>query len=84
VKLEKGLDIFALRSMRIEALPLYAWRSVFTGDLVHHDDAFYKSDLDEFELRSEKPFARHVDGEPLTPATSARFSIERSALWVKA
>jgi hypothetical protein len=84
VKLHGGLDLFAMRTMRIEALPVYAWRCVVSGDLVHHRDAFYRSDLDFFEVVSETPFARHVDGEPLAPATTARFSIEPGILKVHA
>lgn len=84
VRLEGGIDIFALRTMKIEALPLYIWRSVISGDLIHHDDAFYASDLTEFAIHSEEPFLRHVDGEPLSPATSARFSLVKDVLKVKA
>jgi diacylglycerol kinase family enzyme len=83
VRLEKGLDVFALRTMRIEAFPAYTWRCLVSGDLVHHEDAFYEHDLDGFTLESEKPFHRHVDGEPLGEATSARFSIEPDILKVK-
>ncbi|MDQ3982061.1 MAG: diacylglycerol kinase family lipid kinase, partial [Actinomycetota bacterium] len=82
VSLDGGLDVFALKSMRIEALPLYAWRSVVSGDLVHHPDTFYASDLAGFEVTAEEPFARHVDGEPLEPATSARFEIAPDVLAV--
>lgn len=82
VTLEGGLDVFALRSMRIEALPLYAWRAVVSGDLVHHRDTFYATDLKGFEVSAEHPFARHVDGEPLPPATSARFEVVPDVLKV--
>lgn len=82
VALDGGLDVFALRSMRIEALPLYAWRAVVSGDLVHHRDTFYESGLDGFEITAEEPFARHVDGEPLEPATSARFDVVPGVLKV--
>src|SRR5918999_305420 len=44
VSLDGGIDVFALKTMRLEALPLYAWRVVVSGDLVHHRDAFYASD----------------------------------------
>ena len=74
VELEKGLDVFALRTMRVEALPVYAWRAV-TGHLVHHPDVLYESDLNGFEIEAEKPFARHVDGEPLPAASRARFEV---------
>jgi len=82
VHLDRGIDVFALRSMRIEALPVYAWRCLVSGDLVHHRDVFYENDLDWFEVRSDEAFSRHVDGEPLTPARSARFSVARDALKV--
>ena len=84
VSLEGALDVFALKTMRVEALPIYAWRCVVSGDLVHHRDAFYRSGLDSFEIESAKPFHRHVDGEPLSPATSARFTVERDVLQVQA
>jgi diacylglycerol kinase family enzyme len=84
VGMERGLDVFALRSMRIEKLPSYVWRSVLGGNLVTARDAFYRSDLDGFEISAEVPFARHVDGEPLEPQADARFSIVRGALRVLA
>ena len=84
VRLDAGLDIFALKQMRIESLPFYAWRVLVSHDIAHHGDAFYTSDLESFELQADRPFARHADGEPLAPADSARFSIVREALKVQA
>jgi len=84
VSLGGGIDVFALRRMRVEALPFYAWRVAVSGDLVNHPDAFYESNLDKFDLESSGAFSRHVDGEPLAPARSARFSIERDVLKVRA
>ncbi len=84
VDMERGLDVFALRSMRIEKLPSYVWRSVLGGNLVSAPDAFYRSDLEAFEISAEAPFARHVDGEPLPPKADARFSLARGALKVLA
>jgi diacylglycerol kinase family enzyme len=82
VRLDAGIDAFGLRTMRVEALPVYAWRCLVSGDLVHHRDAFYESDLDWFEVHADEPFSRHVDGEPLTAARSARFSVARDILKV--
>lgn len=82
VRLDGGLDVFGLRVMRIEAFPLYAWRAV-SGDLIHHDDVVYASDLEGFELSGDRPFSRHVDGEPLPPRSSARFRIVRDILRVQ-
>ena len=84
VRLEAGIDVFALRSMRIEALPVYAWRCLVSGNLAYHRDAFYESNLDWFEVHAQDPFGRHVDGEPLTPSRSARFAVARDALKVVA
>jgi diacylglycerol kinase family enzyme len=83
VRLEGGLDVFALRRMRIESLPWYTLRSL-GGKLTGHPDAVYLKDLTEFEIRSEAPFHRHVDGEPLEPVTSAHLSLARDALRVRA
>jgi diacylglycerol kinase family enzyme len=83
VRLEGGIDIFALRSMRIEAFPFYAWRAAVSGDLVHHADVFYESDLMGFELEGDKPFHRHVDGEPLEPRDRATFGVAHDVLSVQ-
>ncbi|MDQ3646043.1 MAG: hypothetical protein M3345_03810 [Actinomycetota bacterium] len=83
VRLDGGLDVFSLKKMRVEALPMYFWRVAVSGDLIHHDDAFYASDLQAFEIISEKPFRRHVDGEPLGSATEARFSVVPAAVRVQ-
>jgi diacylglycerol kinase family enzyme len=84
VRLEGGLDVFALKKMRVEALPTYVWRVLGSGALADHRDAFYEHDVDGFEiLAEEKPFYRHVDGEPLPPAHSARFTLVRDILKVQ-
>ena len=82
VSLDAGLDIFALKSMRMEALPRYAWR-VMSSDLTDHPDVFYDSDLEWFELSAPVPFSRHVDGEPLPPSRVASFRSVPGILRVK-
>lgn len=84
VDLDKGLDVFALKKMRVEALPTYAWETVVAGDISGHRDALYEHDLDSFSVRSDEPFLRHVDGEPLDPATEVHFSLAKKALRVHA
>lgn len=83
VRLDGGLDVFGLRVMRIEAFAVYAWRAAVSGDLIHHDDVVYASDLEAFELSGDRPFSRHVDGEPLPPRSSARFRVVRDILRVQ-
>jgi hypothetical protein len=70
--------------MRVEALPVYVWRVAVTGDLVHHPDVLYSSDLTEVEVRADHTFHRHVDGEPLPSARVARFGIAHDVLKVQA
>ena len=82
-RLDGGVDVFALRRMRLEALPAYAWKSVVSGSLSDHPDAFCSTDQENFEVRAQEPFSRHVDGEPLGPASRARFSVARNVLKVR-
>lgn len=84
VRLEGGIDVFALKRMRIEYLPFYAWRVLVSRNIAHHDDVFYASDIGEFDLISDEPFPTHVDGEPLPAVTSIHFSCEPDALSVRA
>jgi diacylglycerol kinase family enzyme len=84
VRLEAGVDVFAMKTMRFEALPLYFWRVAVSGDLIHHRDAFYASDLQSFEIVADEPFSRHVDGEPLPPADRVAFALVPDALRVVA
>lgn len=83
VRLEGGIDVFALRRMKIEAFPLYAWRAAISSDLVDHSEVVYESDLETFDLVGDKPFSRHVDGEPLPPRARAHFEIVRDVLKVQ-
>ncbi len=84
VRLQGGLDVFALKAMRLEALPSYVWRVALASGIAHHPDAVYESDLNEFEITADEPFSRHVDGEPLPPTSRARFSIAPDVLRVRA
>ncbi|MDQ3751494.1 MAG: hypothetical protein M3333_01190 [Actinomycetota bacterium] len=81
--LKGGVDVFALRRMRLEALPAYAWKSVISGSLSDHADAFYSTDQEAFEVNAREPFSRHVDGEPLGTASHVRFSVARDVLKVR-
>jgi diacylglycerol kinase family enzyme len=83
VKLEGGLDVFALRRMRVEALPSYVWGSLMSGRVSRHSDAFYASDIESFEVVADQPFARHVDGEPVAASRSAKFNLVKDALKVQ-
>jgi diacylglycerol kinase family enzyme len=84
VELEGGIDVFAMKRMRVEALPVYVWRVAVSGDLVHHPDVLYATHLAEFEVSAGRAFHRHVDGEPLPLAEHVRFDVVPSALNVRA
>lgn len=82
VLLERGLDAFALKRMRIEALPTYAWNCLVAGDVSQRRDALYLSDLKGFTVEADEPFARHVDGETIDPAVRAEVAVVPRALRV--
>ena len=84
VDLHRGIDVFALKRMRLEALPVYFWRIAVSGDLVHHPDVMYESDLTDLAVAAPEPFHRHVDGEPLPPAADVVFSVVERAVKVRA
>jgi diacylglycerol kinase family enzyme len=83
VELGRGLDVFALRAMRIEALPSYVVRTAVLGDLSGHPDAIVLHDLERCEIVAERPFHRHVDGEALPPTAALGIELVRGALWVR-
>ncbi len=83
VSLDSGLDVFALKRMRLEALPFYAAR-VLADSISRHSDAFYAHDLESFEITADEGFSRHVDGEPLGKSRSATFTLARDILQVRA
>jgi diacylglycerol kinase family enzyme len=56
VSLDAGLDVFALKRMRIEALPFYVLR-VLTDRVSSHGDDFYKLDLEMFEITGDEAFS---------------------------
>lgn len=82
VDIDAALDLFALRSMKIEALPWYTFRAAVTGDLTSHRDAVYVRDRKVMTLTAERPFKRHVDGEPLPPASTTQVTWHPEALRV--
>lgn len=82
VRLDAGLDVFAMRSMRLEQLPWYAFITTIEGNLTKHPEAFYRSDLKTFRVTAAKPFARHTDGEPLAKTTESVFSVVDKAIRV--
>ena len=84
VSLDAGIELFVLERMKPAAVPVYAYKLLVGGDLARHSDAFYRADLEGFEVRSADAFSRHVDGEPLEPAHSARFKTAPGALRVLA
>ena len=59
-------------------------RARISASTASTSDAFSATDLETLEITSKEPFARHVDGEPLEPATTASFSLVRDILKVRA
>jgi diacylglycerol kinase family enzyme len=82
VQLEEGLDVFGLRRMKLEVLPLYVVDALAFGDVSKMPGSFVSSNQERFSVSSDAPFKRHVDGEPLEPSSSVSFSLAQDALKV--
>ncbi len=82
VQLQGGLDVFGLRRMKLEVLPLYVFDALAFGDVSKMPGSFVSSDQERFSVSSDTSFKRHVDGEPLEPSSSTSFSLAPEALKV--
>jgi diacylglycerol kinase family enzyme len=82
VKLEGGLDVFGLKTMKIEALPFYTMSALALGDVSRMPGSFVATDQQSFSIASDTPFKRHVDGEPIAPSTAVTISLAPDALKV--
>ena len=66
------LDLFLVEKMRYWHVPSYALGAALTGKFGPAAEAIDATA--GCSLRAEEPFAIHVDGEPLPPATSAKIA----------
>lgn len=80
----EALDLFTLKSIQVAGVASYAWRALFGGSVAARPDAAVWKNVERVSVRSEAPFARHVDGEPLDASTSAEFRAAPAALRVLA
>jgi diacylglycerol kinase family enzyme len=75
---ERGLDLVAPRVVRPGAIPGLA-TAALTGRVPKARNVLYLHDLDEIELRADRPLPLQVDGEDLGDVELAEFSSEREA-----
>jgi diacylglycerol kinase family enzyme len=75
---ERGLDLVAPRAVRPRAIPRLA-TAALTGRVAAARDVLYLHDLDEIELRGDRPLPLQVDGEDIGDVQVARFASERDA-----
>jgi diacylglycerol kinase family enzyme len=69
---ERGLDLVAPRVVRPAAIPRLA-TAALAGRTPRARDVLYLHDLDEIELRADRPLPLQVDGEDIGDVELARF-----------
>ncbi len=75
---EGGLDLVAPRAVGPAAIPRLV-AGAFTGRVARARNVLHLHDLDEIELRADRPLPLQVDGEDIGDAERAHFSVERAA-----
>ena len=75
---EGGLDLVAPRTVGPATLPRLV-AAAFTGRAARARGVLHLHDLDEIELRADRPLPLQVDGEDIGNVELARFSVEREA-----
>jgi diacylglycerol kinase family enzyme len=75
---EGGLDLVAPRAVGPATLPRLVV-AAFTGRAARARGVLHLHDLDEIELRADRPLPLQVDGEDIGDVEHARFSVEREA-----
>lgn len=73
-----GLDLVAPRSVGPASIPRLV-AAAFTGRAAKARGVLYLHDLDEIELRADRPLPLQVDGEDIGDVEHAHFSSEREA-----
>ena len=75
---EGGLDLVAPRAVGPASIPRLV-AAAFTGRAAKARGVLYLHDLDEIELRADRPLPLQVDGEDIGDVERAHFSSEREA-----
>jgi diacylglycerol kinase family enzyme len=73
-----GLDLVAPRAVGPASIPRLV-AAAFTGRAARARGVLYLHDLDEIELRADRPLPLQVDGEDIGDVERASFSSEREA-----
>jgi diacylglycerol kinase family enzyme len=75
---EGGLDLVAPRAVGPAAIPRLI-AGTFAGRVARLRGVLHLHDLDEIELRADRPLPLQVDGEDIGDVERAHFSVERGA-----
>lgn len=81
-KLEGGLDLFALRKVRLLTAPRVAWSVFVSRSHPRWQNSHYFHDEDAFRISSTRPLPVQVDGDYLGLHTSAAIELVPKALEV--
>ncbi len=79
-RLDGGLDLVGLTSVRTGTIPKLAWGVLVSRSLPHWRNSRYLHDVDQAELRSTEPLAVQVDGDYIGDRTEASITSVRDAL----
>ncbi len=79
-RLDRGLDLFALRKMTMVTIPRLAWALLVGHGHVSWPQAVYLHDRREIQLRCDEPMPVQVDGDYVGELTKVDLSLRRDAL----
>ncbi|TQS42273.1 diacylglycerol/lipid kinase family protein [Cryptosporangium phraense] len=79
---ETGLDLLALRALRLPSTLRTVWQILSPAPDPHGRQVLRRHDLSGFVLRSDRPLAAQVDGDYLGELTEMRFTAVPEALRV--
>jgi diacylglycerol kinase family enzyme len=81
-RFELGLDLVAPRSLRLANVPRLLFYAATGRGQTTASDVLYRHDVDELEVRCDRPTALQADGEDLGDVERADFRAERDAVTV--
>jgi diacylglycerol kinase family enzyme len=80
VRLDGGLDVFALRRIRAVTIPRVAWALLVSRSHVRWRQGVYHHDISGLTLTADRPLPMQVDGDYIGERDSAHIELLRDAL----
>jgi diacylglycerol kinase family enzyme len=80
VRLDGGLDVFALRRVRATTIPRIAWSLLVSRSHVRWRQSSYHHDISRLTLTADRPLPVQVDGDYIGERGSSHIELLRDAL----